>query len=82
MAVNYKSVVLHTVDSAGNVIIYVPYTRIEQVDGAVLSVQGVSPDENGNIKLPILLELTNRVEALENKTEPVITVSDGVMNIK
>lgn len=49
MAVVNQKIILHTKDGAGNTVIYTPYTNVEQVEGAVASINGVMPDENGNI---------------------------------
>lgn len=53
MTVNYRKVVLHTVDGAGNTVIYEPYTKVTNVEGAVATVNGVAPDGNGNIDFEI-----------------------------
>lgn len=49
MAVTYQKVIIHTIDGGGNTVIYTPYTDVQQVEGAVASINGVTPDENGNI---------------------------------
>lgn len=49
MAVVNQKIIIHTKDGAGNTVIYVPYTTVDQVEGAVASINGVTPDENGNI---------------------------------
>lgn len=53
MAVVNQKIILHTKDGAGNTVIYTPYTNVEQVEGAVASINGVTPDENGNIVIEI-----------------------------
>lgn len=49
MAVVNQKIIIHTKDGAGNTVIYTPYTNVDQVEGAVASINGVTPDENGNI---------------------------------
>ena len=51
MTVVYQKTILHTVDGAGNTVIYEPYTNVTNVDGAVATVNGVEPDGNGNVNL-------------------------------
>jgi len=51
--VNYKNIMLQTVDGAGNTVIYVPYTKASEVDGALLTINGVEPDGNGNIDIEV-----------------------------
>ena len=51
MGVISKNIVLETVDGAGNTVIYNPHTNIENVAGAILTVNGEAPDEFGNVDL-------------------------------
>ena len=51
MSVISKNIVLETVDGAGNTIIYNPHTGVENVAGAILTVNGEAPDEFGNVDL-------------------------------
>ena len=46
-----QNIVLQTVDGAGNVVMYQPHTNIENVEGAILTINGKSPDENGDVDL-------------------------------
>ena len=43
-----------------NLIINYPYTKAQNVDGAVLSVLGVSPDDSGNVNLTVVTDLQNK----------------------
>ena len=49
MALKEQDVVLYSTDTSGNKVIQMPITRVENVEGAVKTVDGVAPDENGNV---------------------------------
>lgn len=53
MAISYKNIILQTKDGAGNTIVYVPYTKASEVEGAVLTINGVAPDDYGNIEIEV-----------------------------
>lgn len=53
MAVIEKEIVFTTKDSSGNTVINYPLTTVEQVDGGVAFVNGVSPDANGNVEIDV-----------------------------
>lgn len=53
MTVIEKEIVFTTKDSSGNMVINYPLTTVEQVDGGVASVNGISPDANGNVEIDI-----------------------------
>lgn len=66
MGIVEKNVFLQTKDENNNVILYCPYTKIENVEGAIKTINGVKPDDSGNVEIPM----------------PAITVSNGVMRIE
>ena len=49
MALKEQDVVLYSTDADGNSVIQMPITRIENVEGAVKTVDDEVPDENGNV---------------------------------
>lgn len=51
MAIIEKEIVFTTKDSSGNTVINYPLTTVEQVDGGVASVNGISPDADGNVEI-------------------------------
>lgn len=59
MAVIEKSVV-HTVkDEAGNTYILKPYTDVENVEGAVASVNGAKPNDAGEVSVNVGVKTIN-----------------------
>jgi hypothetical protein len=73
MALKEQDVVLYSTDTSGNKVIQMPITRIENVEGAVKSVNGTTPDENGNVTVSVPVTsvdgLTGAVN-LTNKYQP------------
>lgn len=51
MAVIEQGIALTVKDAAGNTYLLYPVTTVDNVEGAVASVQGVTPDSNGNVDL-------------------------------
>lgn len=49
MALKEQDIVFHTKDANGNTVIQFPITRVENVEGALKTVNGNSPGANGNI---------------------------------
>lgn len=49
MALKEQDIVFTTTDSAGNTVIQMPITRVENVEGAVKTINGGKPDVNGNV---------------------------------
>ena len=49
MALKEQDIVFTTTDSNGNTVIQMPITRVENVEGAVKTVNGGKPDANGNV---------------------------------
>ncbi len=52
MALKEQDVVFTTKDANGNTVIQMPITRVENVEGAVKTVNGAGPDNNGNVSVP------------------------------
>ena len=53
MALKEQDIVFTGKDSKGNTIIQMPITRIENVEGAVKTVNGGMPDANGNVTVTV-----------------------------
>lgn len=51
MAVVEQDIVLISKDQSGNTVIKRPFTSVDQVEGAVKTVNGEMPDENGNVSV-------------------------------
>lgn len=49
MALKEQDIVFHTKDSNGNTVLQLPITRVENVEGALKTVNGNKPDSDGNI---------------------------------
>ena len=58
MALKERKVVLVSKDAQGNTCMDMPLTTVDQVEGAVKSVNGGAPDENGNVTVEIVNEET------------------------
>lgn len=51
MAIAEKNIVITSKDELNQTVIYKPYTSVDLVEGAVSSINGITPDEHGNIKV-------------------------------
>lgn len=51
--INYQNIIFHTKDGAGNTVIYIPYTQVGNVEGAVATINGIAPDANGNVAIEV-----------------------------
>lgn len=51
MALKEQDIVSTTTDAEGNTVIQMPVTRIENVEDALRTVNGVGPDESGNVEV-------------------------------
>lgn len=51
MAITEKNIVITSKDELNQTVIYKPYTSVDLVEGAVSSINGITPDEHGNIKV-------------------------------
>lgn len=52
MALKEQDVVFTTKDANGNTVIQMPITRVENVEGAVKTVNGAGPNASGNVSFP------------------------------
>ena len=53
MAVITKDLAITTKDDRGNQVLYHPFTTVDNVDNAVATVNGVQPDSQGNVSIPV-----------------------------
>ena len=51
MALKEQDIVFTGKDTSGNTVIQMPITRIENVEGAIRTVNDQKPDENGNVRV-------------------------------
>lgn len=62
MALKEQDVVFTTKDANGNTVIQMPITRVENVEGAVKTVNGAGPNANGNVSVPNMSAATADAE--------------------
>ena len=66
-----------------NLIINYPYTKAQNVDGAVLSVLGVSPDDSGNVNLTAVTDLQEKTaNIIRHNTVTIVsgvTIQNGIV---
>lgn len=53
MAVLEHDIAFTSKDAGGNQIIYHPITKVDNVDGAVASINNITPDANGNVTIDL-----------------------------
>lgn len=51
MAITEKNIVITSKDELNQTVIYKPYTSVDLVEGAVSSINGITPDEHGNVEV-------------------------------
>ena len=51
MAIAEKNIVITSKDELNQTVIYKPYTSVYLVEGAVSSINGITPDDNGNVNI-------------------------------
>lgn len=51
MAIAEKNIVITSKDELNQTVIYKPYTSVDLVEGAVSSINGITPDDNGNVNI-------------------------------
>lgn len=51
MAIAEKNIVITSKDELNQTVIYKPYTSVDLVEGAVSSINGITPDEHGNVQV-------------------------------
>ena len=72
MTLKERTVVLTGVDSDGNTTIDMPVTAVENVEGAIKTVDGYSPDINGDIKI----DCATKANILEAADKALTTVTN------
>ena len=79
MALKEQDVVLYSTDSDGNKIIQMPITRVENVEGAVKTVNGVSPNDSGNVTITVTKSnVTSALGGTPIMAQPSLNVSGTV----
>lgn len=51
MAIAEKNIVITSKDELNQTVIYKPYTSVDMVEGAISSLNGITPDDNGNVNI-------------------------------
>lgn len=77
MSVLEQDIALTSVDASGNATIYYPVTIVDNVSGAVKTVNNTAPDANGNINIEAsgggnVDDLVARIEALEKYSRDAV----------
>lgn len=84
MALKEQDIVFTTTDEAGNIVIQMPITRVENVEDAVRTVNSVKPDKNGDVKIDIdMSHLATKEEVtqgLSKKREHTIQIANADLN--
>ena len=58
MALKEQDIVLYSTDGDGNKIIQMPVTRVENVEGAIKTINGVVPDSSGDVPLSYIPQIS------------------------
>lgn len=64
-----------------NLIINYPYTKAQNVDGIIKTVNGIAPNSNGEVTITLPPDLTTRVETLENKSRLITSTAYNTMAV-
>ena len=72
MAIKEQDVVLVARDSSGNKVIQMPITRVENVEGAIRTINKVAPDASGNVAINTV---ANATKATQDASGNVITAT-------
>lgn len=84
MALKEQDIVFTTTDDAGNTVIQMPITRVENVEDAVQTVNGTKPDENGDIQINVdmshLATKDELTKGLANKRDHTVQIANADLN--
>ena len=72
MAIKEQDVVLVAKDTSGNKVIQMPITRVENVEGAIKTINKVAPDATGNVAINTV---ANATKATQDASGNVITTT-------
>ena len=88
MALKEQDIVLYSTDGDGNKIIQMPITRVENVEGAIKTINGVAPDSSGDVDLSggSILQVSGETIAINavptDGTEYIYTMpNDGLVEL-
>ena len=84
MALKEQDIVFTTTDEAGNTVIQMPITRVENVEDAVRTVNKKKPDSNGDIQIDVdmshLATKDELTKGLANKRDHTIQIANADLN--
>lgn len=84
MALKEQDIVFTTTDEAGNTVIQMPITRVENVEDAVRTVNSIKPDSNGDIHIDVdmshLATKDELTKGLANKRDHTIQIANADLN--
>ena len=72
MAIKEQDVVLVAKDTSGNKVIQMPITRVENVEGAIKTINGAAPDDTLNV---VINTVANATKATQDASGNVITAT-------
>lgn len=72
MAIKEQDVVLVAKDTSGNKVIQMPITRVENVEGAIKTINEIAPDASGNVAINTV---ANATKATQDASGNVITAT-------
>ena len=72
MAIKEQDVVLVAKDTSGNKVIQMPITRVENVEGAIKTINEIAPDASGNV---VINTVANATKATQDASGNVITAT-------
>lgn len=78
MAIVEKNIALTSIDESGNTVLYNPYTTVNMVDGAVSSINNITPDSNGNVTISTIGNATKATTADKLTNTRTITLGTAV----
>lgn len=94
MAITEKNIVITSKSDLNDTVIYKPYTSVDLVEGAVSSINGITPDDNGNVNISSIANANNankattadklankRTITLDTAVSSLATYFDGSTNI-
>ena len=84
MALKEQDIVFTTTDEAGNTVIQMPITRVENVEDAVRTVNKKKPDSDGDIQIDVdmshLATKDELTKGLANKRDHTIQIANADLN--
>lgn len=81
MSISEKDVILYIKDKENNRTIFRPYTTISQVKGGVASVNGVTPDNLGNVTISTGGDYDEEIADLQERTRLIVSSAYNTLTV-